>query len=241
MPSNVAEIRKAYNLLVRGIDEKAQAEDDEGNRAYGGAVRAAKGILVEGIARNLVEIAWRELGCDPKRLNFHHESIRIPLKPEYLKRVRPKEVAEYIKAHIEQYFYGYKTDVHVNIDGQMVMGIECKAYTENAMLKRILVDFTLIKQVLPKLKCVLLQLESQLTGDYSQPLKAVIYGSPSTHTLLSYFDVDLNIITLLEGERKVDEPVHKPQFFKEMTEPILQKAVDSLKELLGEFVERRQL
>jgi hypothetical protein len=215
MPHNIAEIRQAYNILVGGIDEQAHAEDDKGNRAYGGAVRSAKGILVESIARNLVEIAWQELGGNPNRLGFPRESVRIPLKPDYLRRVRPQEVVDYIKAHIEQYFYGQKTDVHVSVDGQLVMGIECKAYTENAMLKRILVDFSLLKQVAPRLKCVLLQLESQLTGDYSQPLKPVIYGSASTHTLLSYFDVDLNIITLLEGERRVDAPIHKKELLAE--------------------------
>ncbi|MDZ4159319.1 MAG: restriction endonuclease [Anaerolineaceae bacterium] len=239
MPSNIAEIKKAYNLLVSGIDEKAHAENDEGNRAYGGTVRSAKGILVESMAKNLVEIAWHELGGDPKRLNFQRENVRIPLKPEYLKRVRPQEVVDYLKAHIEQYFYGLKTDIHVNIDGQLVMGVECKAYTENAMLKRILVDFTLLKQVAPKIICVLIQLESQLTGDYSQPMKFITYGSPSTHTLLSFFDVDLNIITLLEGERKVDEPIHKREYFKEITEPALRKAVNTLKELLAEFVVRK--
>jgi len=239
MPHNIAEIQNAYNILVGGIDEKAHSDDDEGSRAYGGAVRSAKGILVEGIAKNLVEVAWNELGGDPKRLSFQHENVRIPLKPEYLTRVRPQEVADYIRAHIEQYFYGHKTDVHVSIDGQFVVGIECKAYTENAMIKRILVDFTLLKQATPKLKCVLLQLESQLTGDYSKPLKPVIYGSASTHTLLSYFDVDLNIITLLEGERKVNEPIHKRAYFKEMTEPALQKSVKTLKELLAEFVVRK--
>jgi len=236
MPYTIAEIQKAYNILVGGIDEKAHQDDDEGNRAYGGAVRSAKGILVESIAKNLVGIAWEELGGHPNRIGFLNEAVKIPLKPGYLKRVRPIEVAEYIKAHIEQYFYGQKTDVHVSVDGQFIMGIECKAYTENAMLKRILVDFTLLKQVYPDLKCVLLQLESQLTGDYSQPLNPIIYGSPSTHTLLSYFDVDLNIITLLEGERRVDEPIHKQEYFKEMTEPALRKAVETLKSLLSEFV-----
>jgi len=103
------------------------------------------------------------------------------------------------------------------------------------MFKRILVDFTLLKQAFPNLKCVLLQLESQLTGDYSEPSKSIIYGSASTHTLLSYFDVDLNIITLLEGERKVNAPIHKLEYFKEMTEPALQRAVNTLKELLAEF------
>lgn len=236
MSHSIAEIQNAYNLLVGGIDERAHSDDVEGNRAYGGAVRSAKGILVEGIARNLVEIAWAELGGDPRRISFERETIRIPLKPEYLSRAHPREVVDYIRAHINQYFYGHKTDVHVNIDGHFVLGIECKAYTENAMLKRILVDFTLLKQVFPNLKCVLLQLESQLTGDYSQPLNPIIYGSPSTHTLLSYFDVDLNIITLLEGERKVDEPIHKRPHFKELTEPALQKAVSTLKHLLSDYV-----
>ncbi|MFH2004150.1 MAG: hypothetical protein ABIK27_05350 [Bacteroidota bacterium] len=90
----------------------------------------------------------------------------------------------------------------------------------------------LFKQVFPNLRFVLLQLESQLTGDYSQPSKKITYGSPSTHTLLSHFDVDLHIITLLEGERKVDEPIHKPRFYKELKKENLVRAVDILKELL---------
>ncbi len=236
MPHSISEIQKAYNILVSGIDEKAHADDSAGDRAYGGAVRSAKGILVESIAKSLVEIAWEELGGSPDRLSLSRKTVKIPLRLEYLKRVRPPEVAEYIRAHIGQYFYRHKTDVHVSVDGRFVMGIECKAYTENAMLKRILVDFTLLRQVAPHLKCVLLQLESQLSGDYSQPLKPVTYGSPSTHTLLSYFDVDLNIITLLEGERKVNRPIHKREYFKEMTEEALRKAVETIKSLLSEFV-----
>ena len=91
--------------------------------------------------------------------------------------------------------------------------MEGKTYKENAMLKRILVYFTLFKQVYPDLDFVLFQLESQLSGDYSSN-NHVKYGSPSTHTLLSYFDIDLNIITLLEGKRKVDKPIHKPEYYK---------------------------
>ena len=137
---NIAEIKGAYDVLVRGIEDKANEED---SRAYGGVIRAGKGLLVEEIAKNLVEIAWGELGGSPHRLSFGHAKTKIPLRRDYLSRIRPKEVADYIKAHIDQYFYGLKTDVHVHIDGSFAVGIECKAYTENAMLKRILVDFTL--------------------------------------------------------------------------------------------------
>lgn len=109
--------------------------------------------------------------------------------------------------------------------------MECKAYTENAMLKRILVDFTLLKSLYLTIKFILLQLESQLGGNYSE-LKSKTLGSPSTHTLLSYFDIKLDIITLLKGERKVDQPIHKPEFFKPLTRKSLENAVTIISKIL---------
>lgn len=235
MIPSIEEIQSAYNLLVAGIDDSAHEDDDQGNRAYGGAVRAAKGLLVEGLAQKLVMIAWHELGGDPERLTFVKKAVRIPLRGGYLGRVRPAQVADYIRAHLPRYFYDIKTDVHVSIDQRLVLGIECKAYAENAMMKRILVDFTLLRQAAPGLKCALVQLESQLTGDYCQPLNPVVYGSPSTHTLLSYFDVDLHIVTLLEGERRIDRPIHKHGFFKPLKAEALRRAVEALKLLLAEY------
>lgn len=235
MPATIAEIQNAYNLLMSGIDEQARLEEDEGIRSYGGRVRAAKGLLVESIAKKLVEIAWYELGFSPERLKFSRKPIKIPLRPDYLKRV-PPEVADHIKAHLSDYFYSLILDIHVEIDGRLVLGIECKAYTENAMLKRILVDFTLLKQVFPQARCVLIQLESQLGGDYSKPLQETRYGSVTTHALLSYFDVDLEIITLLEGERRVDAPIHKIDYYKPLKEEALRKAVSRLKGLLYQTI-----
>ena len=129
------------------------------------------------------------------------------------------------------YYYNLKVDIHVYIDDIFKLAVECKAFTENAMLKRILVDFTLLKQLFPNLNFVLFQLESQLGGDYSE-LKKVKFGSRSTHTLLSYFDIDLHIITLLEGERKIDQPIHKKEHYKELKQESLIKALQVLKNLL---------
>lgn len=103
------------------------------------------------------------------------------------------------------------------------------------MFKRILVDATLLKTQFPKMQFILLQLESQLGGDFSE-LKDVTYGSTSTHTLLSYFDIDLHIITLLKGERKVDKPIHKKEFFKPLERENLEKAVDIMTEILKEYI-----
>ena len=110
------------------------------------------------------------------------------------------------------------------------MGIECKSYTENAMLKHILVDSRLLKSLHPALVCCLLQLESMLGGSYSDPLANPQVGSPSTHTLMSHFlEVDLNIITLLEGERRVEQPIHQLEYFKELTLEMLKHVVDTAK------------
>ena len=117
------------------------------------------------------------------------------------------------------------------------MGVECKSYAENAMLKRILVDFRLLKTLHPNLVCCLLQLESMLTGSYSQPTAAPQLASPRTHTLMSYFpEAELHIITLLEGERRVKKPIHKPEFFKPMLAENLVLAINKFSDLLSPYV-----
>ena len=228
----VLSLINAYEFLVKGIDTKAR--DNVDDRAYGGVVRAGKGLLVESMAKSLVEIAWKEIGGKPERLSLEKQPVKISIKPEYVEKIKSTEIKEYIRKNINDFYYTLKTDVHVYIDGKFKIAIECKAYTENAMMKRILVDFTLLKQVYPDLSFVLLQLESQLGGDYSKNNR-VKYGNPSTHILLSYFDIDLNIITLLEGERKVDKPIHKPEYYKSLRAQSLMIALEIIKCLLTSY------
>lgn len=222
----------AYNLIVGGIDHKA----DESDRAYGGVIRAGKGALVESLAKNMISIAWREIGGKPNRFSLNKKTVKIPINPAYMERIRSPEVRKYIEDNIHDFYYLAEADVHVYIDKKFVMGIECKAYTENAMLKRILVDFTLLKQANKNLECVLFQLESQLGGDYGKISKDIIYGSSSTHTLMSYFDVDLAIITLLEGERKVDKPIHKKEYAKELGVEGISNAMTFLENRLKKYL-----
>jgi len=184
------------------------------------------------MGEKLIELAWRDLGNKPSDLKFESKGVRIPLKREYLSRIRSKEVRDYIKANLKDYYYTLKTDIQVYSRGEFKIAVECKAYTENAMLKRILVDFTLLRQKFPNLSFVLLQLESQLGGDYSISKKNE-YGSPSTHTLLSYFDIDLNIVTLLEGERDIRKPIHLVEFYKPLDKRSLLRTVDVFKKFLA--------
>lgn len=212
----------AYNKLVKGIDDEAALSHD---RAYGGIIRAGKGELVENIAANLVQIAWVDvLHQNPSRMNINKKKMPIGINDRYINRISNSSVKEYVQTHRTELVYKFGTDVQVFVDGKLVLPIECKAYSENAMLKRILFDAELMKEAVGTETYYLVQLESQLGGDYSE-LNDISFGSPATHALLSHVDVELKIITLLKGERKVDRPIHKAEFYKELKIRELQKAV----------------
>lgn len=105
------------------------------------------------------------------------------------------------------------------------------------MLKRILVDFYLLKKLFSNLICCLLQLETQLGGENTFPPIDSQIANRSTYTLMSYFpDVDLQILTLLEGKRLIQQPIHKPEYFKEMKPEFVKHAIQRFSKLLAPFV-----
>ena len=125
------------------------------------------------------------------RCNQVYDAL-FKIKDGYIDRIKNEKVKEYVRENQDDLVYKFGTDVQVYIDGKLVLPIECKAYTENAMMKRILFDASLMKETKGINKYYLVQLESQLGGDYSQ-LNEITYGSPATHALLSHVDVDLEI------------------------------------------------
>ncbi len=233
-PATRQELIRSYNLLVGGIEDEA-IDDDE--RAYGGVIRAAKGKLVESMTPHIVRLAWLESGGVSERLSFGDaRTYRVPIQDDYVAGL-PMDIADYINARRQEYFYRAQVDQHIFVDGKLVMGVECKSYTENAMLKRILVDFRLLKSLHQELVCCLLQLESQLGGNYSNLNANLQTGSARSHTLMSYFpEINLHIITLLEGERSINRPIHWRQYFKELHPEALDQAIVRFSELLASFL-----
>lgn len=229
----IDELITTYNNVVKVVDKNANEEKD---RAYGGVVRSVKGKLQEHITEEVINIAWESLGGKNERLSFDSKKHKIPIQKDYIMQVEDKEVKQYILSNISDYFFGLSVDKQVYIDEKLVVGIECKAYTENAMIKRILVDFSLLKTIFPNISCYLFQLESQLGGDYCD-LQEITFGSKPTHTLMSYFpDVKLNIFTFLIGERKVDEPIHKKEYFKPLEKIQIEKAISLLANDLKKYL-----
>jgi hypothetical protein len=233
LSGKVKELVSTYESIVRVMDKNAK-EDEE--RAYGGVIRSVKGKLQEYLTQEIVKMAWDNVGGKPERLAIDSKKYKVPIRGDYVARLKNEEIKRYILSNIKDYYFPLSVDKQIYIDKKLVIGIECKAYTENAMLKRILVDFTLLKTLFPNMSCYLFQLESQLGGDYSY-LRDLTFGSPSSHTLLSYFPtVNLSIFTFLKGERKVDKPIHKNGYFKPLEKKQIERAVEILSEDLKKYL-----
>jgi len=228
--SNLEDIIKTYDAVIKVVDDEAREQSD---RAYGGVVRSVKGQLQEYITHSLIIVAWKELKGEDDRIDINSKKIAIPIRKQYLLRIDDERVKSHIKENIDDYYYKLSVDKQVYIDDTLVMGIECKAYAENAMLKRIMVDFDLLRTVHTDVSCYLLQIESQLGGDYSN-LNDVVYGSTASHTIMSYFDTKINILTLLKGERDINNPLHKR--YKKLDMHILRKTKDVIKLDLEKYV-----
>jgi hypothetical protein len=223
-----------YSDTIQGLEGRMRNSPE---RQRGGIIRSTTGSLVEELARQTITLAWREIEGTNSRLSFGDKKrYQVPINPNYLKRL-PASLKKRITAQKRPFTYPAQVDVHVFVDNELVMGGECKAYAENAMLKRILVDFRLLKSLHPNLVCCLFQLESMLGGEHSGPLKeGTVLGSSSTHTLMSFFpEVELNILTLLEGERRVKEPIHDPEFYKELKSDRLNHSISNLQRLLRPY------
>ena len=220
---DVRRVKADYDETVQGL----------WGETSGGALRAAKGKLVERMAKDLVKVAWTVRGGNGSRLGFERRKYPIPLARDYLARIPDRRIREHLERNIDDYRYGLSCDVQCYVDDRFVLAIECKAYTEVAMLKRIMVDASLLHGEFPSLRFLLFQLESQLGGDYSQ-LASPPTGSPSAHTVMSNFEVFVDVITLLAGERKVKRPIHKQEFFKELQASSLAAAVGRIGRLLPE-------
>ena len=202
--------------------------------ASGGTVRGVKGAMTERIVRILLQSAWISAGKSEERLQFNlHSKYDIPIRREYVEKIADTELRRKILANLGEYKVEHGTDIHVYIDEVFALSVECKAFTENAMLKRILFDAFLLGTRFPNLRFALVQMENNMGGDYGTSELGAVSGSPQSHTLMSYMDsVNLHVITLLEGDRKAKCPIHKSEFYKPLKRDRLETAASVLAELL---------
>jgi len=182
---------------------------------------------------------WRGVkwGGESNRLEVVTRRVKIPIDADYAKNITPDSTRNHIQENIIGYVYPIELDRAAVIDSRLVLGVECKSYAENAMLKRALKDFELALKLYPKRLFCLFHLENALGEDYGEPCKMEYLGSKSTHTLMSHSPgVQLEIITLLSENRTTKKEIHQPQHFKELPLENVIACVRKFQRLLKSFV-----
>jgi len=176
-----------------------------------GAVRYVKGKIVEDITKSVMRIAWSRISSDEGRLRMDKKKIIIKTNDEV---------------------YKLSQDIHVYIDNVFRVSVECKSYTEVAMYKRILVDAKLLKKAVPTITAFfVVQLENFLGGDYGEKIEAK--GSDSVITLNRMCsEINIIVITLLDGDRNIKKPLHVPEYFKPLRNERLNYAVEKFREAM---------
>lgn len=209
----------------RAILESQKLYADRRGKDTAGAVRYTKGKIVEDITKDIIKTAWSKISSNKIRLRMDKKKVIIKTNDEV---------------------YKLSQDIHVYIDGIFRISVECKSYTEVAMYKRILVDATLLKAAVPSINAFfVVQLENFLGGDYGVKIKAK--GSESVITLNRLWpQINMNIITLLDGDRDINKPLHKPEYFKPLREERLHYAIEQFRKAMlmdqsikGEFIKER--
>ena len=226
---------KDIDSLVSYYEEIIQNLQKEESQ---GQIRAKKGDLVTVLARGVVRLAWHELNFKEDDLTFRSSyKVELDIQDEYIKKLA-EEIKIDIKKNLDKYKYKLKIDVPVFHNNNLFVAIECKAYAENAMLKRVLLDAEIVRRNYPNIKNVLFQLENQMGGDYSNINKSLHLGSGSSHALMSFFPkVKLHVITLLEGERKINQPIHQKEYYKPLTKKSVERAVNTMKSIIYDALE----
>ena len=210
------EIKSGYGRDILA-SQKLYAERKVKDTA--GAVRYTKGRIVEDITKDIMKIAWSKISSDEKRLKMDKRKVVIKTNDE---------------------IYKLSQDIHVYIDGVFRISIECKSYTEVAMYKRILVDASLMKKAVPTIDAFfIVQLENFLGGDYGKNVEPK--GSESVVTLNRLFpEINTTVITLLDVDRDINKPLHKPECFKPLKDGRLNYAVEQFRKamLISQSIKR---
>lgn len=204
--ANEGDVIDYYNQKIREMHQIT----------YGGSIRSLKGKLVENLCEGMTRLAWRNIGGSPRRISMDR-------RKHYFYDGKGNR-------------YGLSQDKQVYIDGEFVLSVECKAYAELAMYKRVIVDSYILLSRFPELNFCLFMLESMLGGDYAKD-PAHPKGSPAVHVINSLFeDVRIELITMLDGERRVEEPIHKEEYYKQMRPERVRYAMGYFEGVLKEYL-----
>lgn len=211
LESKIKELHIELNKIIQSADQNVNKIKQETLRTSGGIKRMAKGNLVEEIYSKVIEFCLNEKKSKLKLINKMGNLPKNTKKIPVLKVSKDYTNLKNLKFTENEMSKGYedKFDGFIIENNKIKVVLEYKAYSENTMLKRCLVDATIAQTFDRNIKYCLCLLQSQLT----QNDKLIGYNA---HSLMNFFyekyNINVDILILVKEPRKVNEDIIKKKY-----------------------------
>ena len=211
LENKIKNLQIELNQIILNAEKKVDVIKKTTSRASGGIKRMAKGDLVEEIYSRIIKFCLDEkksklklinkMGNLPKNVN------KVPIlkvSQNYINLKNLKFTDKELATGYEDKFDGFIID---NQDIKFVL--EYKAYSENTMLKRCLVDASIAQIFNKNINYCLCLLQSHLY----QNQRLIGYNA---HSLMDFFyqkfKVNIDVLILVKEPRVVNEDIIKMKY-----------------------------
>ena len=207
-------------------------------QSSGGKKRAVKANLTKDVFSKIINYCIKETSSNYKLINKKSE-----LPTEIKKRLPKLLVSEEYKKHKKVEFKqhqikekGVDYDAFIIEKDELKMLIEYKSYTETSMLRRVLFDAWIAKDYGLEAKYCLCMLETSMGFKKRGEKKSELDISYQSHAfrdfMIKHHDVDIDILILLDDQRKSKEDIAEEKYRKKIPIEKLKLIINYFKEFL---------
>ena len=211
LKNKIKNLQIELNQIILNAEKKVDVIKKTTSRASGGIKRMAKGDLVEEIYSRIIKFCLNEKKSNLKLINkmgnLPKNVKKVPIlkvSQNYINLKNLKFTKKELATGYEDKFDGFILD---NQDIKFVL--EYKAYSENTMLKRCLVDASIAQIFDKNINYCLCLLQSHLY----QNERLIGYNA---HSLMDFFyqkfRVNVDILILVKEPRVVNEDIIKKKY-----------------------------
>ena len=216
MSDLVYKIRSMYEEGITDCKKIGEKKDS------GGQQRGKKGEFVPQLCELFIRGSWDLLGGDFRRISVVRKHILVP--------VSTVGNAGSVKIEI---------DSLVGVDGKPVTGFECKAYTENAMMKRVLFDYSALVSHAPEFSTVFLFQLQNAMGDglqykIGEALNSRLYNMARIQMKMRL--PEIRVVTLLPESRSSLRALHDADVTADLSDDRISEIIDVFKDTLRKFI-----
>ena len=223
LENKIKNLQIELNQIILNAEKKVDVIKKTTSRASGGIKRMAKGDLVEEIYSRIIKFCLNEKKSNLKLINkmgnLPKNVKKVPIlkvSQNYINLKNLKFTKKELATGYEDKFDGFILD---NQDIKFVL--EYKAYSENTMLKRCLVDASIAQTFDKNINYCLCLLQSHLY----QNERLIGYNA---HSLMDFFyqkfKVNVDILVLVKEPRVVNEDILKKKY--QINYELLENAVN---------------